>query len=256
MTIRERPGTDEDVFGRAAANCAGAYRTWAERLGKRTRVWDDVSVADLELPVALSANNATLLRSPADDRDLLARLADFFSGRPGGGYTIWSLWPIPELDARGVDGRAIPCMIREPGGESRPPPADLEVVEVDDDESVRQAESLIVEVFGAGAGAGNVLTVGCLDDRLRVWVGRVDGRPVSTSMAYVGDGFVGVYCVATAADARGRGYGEALTWAATRSRPDLPATLQASSMGRPVYERMGFRTVAEFTVWALERRNG
>lgn len=247
--------TSEDVLARAAANCAGAYRTWVGRLGKRTHAWDDVSVADLELPVALSANNATLLRSPVDGTDLLARLAHFFSEGAGGGYTIWSLWPIPELDARGESGRLIPCMVRDRGGDPRPPPAELEIVEVDDDESVRQAESLIVEVFGAGAGAGTVLTLDCLDDRLRAWVGRVDGRPVSTSMAYVGDGYVGVYCVATAADARGRGYGEALTWAATRSRPDLPATLQSSSMGRPIYERMGYRTVAEFTVWALERRN-
>jgi hypothetical protein len=37
------------------------------------------------------------------------------------------------------------------------------------------------------------------------------------------------------------------------SRPELPATLQASSMGRPIYERMGYRTVAEFTVWDFER---
>lgn len=44
-----------------------------------------------------------------------------------------------------------------------------------------------------------------------------------------------------------------MTWPATLCRPDLPATLQASSMGRPIYERMGFRTVAAFTVWERER---
>jgi hypothetical protein len=44
-----------------------------------------------------------------------------------------------------------------------------------------------------------------------------------------------------------------MTWAATMSRPELPATLQASSMGRPIYERMGYRTVAEFTVWDRHR---
>jgi hypothetical protein len=71
---------------------------------------------------------------------------------------------------------------------------------------------------------------------------------------YVGAGFVGIYGVATPPDARGRGYGEAMTWAATLCRPDLPATLQASPMGRPVYDRMGYRTVAEFLVWELDRR--
>jgi len=70
----------------------------------------------------------------------------------------------------------------------------------------------------------------------------------------VSDGFVGVYAVATTPSARGRGYGEALTWAAVASEPNLPATLQASEMGRPIYERMGFRTMASFTVWTKPQR--
>jgi GNAT superfamily N-acetyltransferase len=97
------------------------------------------------------------------------------------------------------------------------------------------------------------LTAACLDERFRVWVGRIEDRAVTTATAYIADGFVGVYAVATAPDARGHGYGEAMTWAATMSRPELPATLQASSMGRPIYERMGYRTVAEFTVWDRHR---
>jgi GNAT superfamily N-acetyltransferase len=64
----------------------------------------------------------------------------------------------------------------------------------------------------------------------------------------------GIYAMATAPAARGRGYGEAITWAATLCRSDLPATLQASDMGLPVYTRMGYRTVAEFTVWDRDRQ--
>jgi len=60
--------------------------------------------------------------------------------------------------------------------------------------------------------------------------------------------------VATLPEARGRGYGEAVSWAATLCRPELPATLQASSMGRPVYERMGYRSVADFTLWVRSHR--
>jgi hypothetical protein len=76
---------------------------------------------------------------------------------------------------------------------------------------------------------------------------------VTTAAAFIGDGFVGIYAVATTRDARGHGYGEAMTWAATLCRPELPATLQASPMGWPIYERIGYRTIAEFTVWELER---
>ena len=83
------------------ANCAGAYRTWAERLGKRSRTWDGLSCADLELPVALPPNNATVLREPmpGEADGLLDRAREFFAERPGGPYELWSLWPIPELSA-------------------------------------------------------------------------------------------------------------------------------------------------------------
>lgn len=245
--------TDPDVLSRAVANCAGAYRTWADRLGKRSRVWEDLSCADLELPVALPPNNATVLRQPAQGEagGLLERAKEFFDGQPGGPYELWSLWPIPELSE--VQAWPVPCMIREPGGEGRPQPTELEIVEVDDARSIREAEALIDEVFEAHSEPGSLLTPACLDERFRVWVGRVEDRAVTTATAYIADGFVGVYAVATAPDARGHGYGEAMTWAATMSRPELPATLQASSMGRPIYERMGYRTVAEFTVWDRER---
>jgi hypothetical protein len=90
---------DEETLLRATVNCAGAYRTWVERLGKRTRLWDDLSCTDLELQVPLPPNGATLLRDPRPDRgdDLLERITAFFAERPGGRYEIWSLWPIPSL---------------------------------------------------------------------------------------------------------------------------------------------------------------
>ena len=245
--------TDPDVLSRAVANCAGAYRMWAERLGKRSRVWDDLSCADLELPVVLPPNNATVLRQPAPGEadDLLERAKEFFAGRPGGPFELWSMWPIPELS--GVEAWPVPCMIREPGGDGRPLPSELDIVEVDDATSIREAEALIDEVFEARSEPGSLLALACLDERFRVWVGRVEGRAVTTATACIAEGFVGVYAVATAPDARGHGYGEAMTWVATSCRPELPATLQASSMGRPIYERMGYRTIAEFTVWDRER---
>ena len=110
----------------------------------------------------------------------------------------------------------------------------LEIVEVDDEATVREAEALIDQVIQAGGEVGELLTPECLDDRFRVCVGRVDGRAVTAATTNVGDGFVGLFAVATTG-MRGHAYGEAATWAATLCGPKLPATLQASAMGRPIY---------------------
>jgi GNAT superfamily N-acetyltransferase len=243
------------MLDRAVANCAGVYRVWAERMGKRSRLWDDLSCADLELPVALPPNIAVVLREPSrDEADTLPqRAAGFFGERTGGPYGVWSLWPLEGLPPDPLDLWRIPIMVRDSGGDAPVAPAGLEIVEATDAPTVREAAALIDESFEAHSKPEAVLTLDCLDDDFRVWVGRVDGRAVTTAAAYISDGYVGLYAVATTPDARGRGCGEAVTWAATLCRPELSATLQASPMGRPIYERMGYRTIAEFTVWDLER---
>lgn len=53
--------------------------------------------------------------------------------------------------------------------------------------------------------------------------------------------------------ARGRGFGEAITWQATRAAPKLPALLLASDAGCPVYERMGYLPLFRFTLWHRTR---
>jgi GNAT superfamily N-acetyltransferase len=246
---------DEGVLLAAVANCAGAYETWVGRLGRRRQRWEDVTCVDLGLSVPLPVNGATVLREPdpGEVEGLLDRVAGFFAAGSGGPYEIWSVWPLPSLDRAGVPSEAVPCMVRDAGGTAPEAPGELEIAEAVDEVTVRQAEALIAEVFGAEDVPGSMLTLACLDERFRVWIGRVEGRPVTTAAAFIGDGFVGIYAVATTRDARGHGYGEAMTWAATLCRPELPATLQASPMGWPIYERIGYRTIAEFTVWELER---
>jgi GNAT superfamily N-acetyltransferase len=76
------------------------------------------------------------------------------------------------------------------------------------------------------------------------WVGTVDGTPVTTTRLHTGAGVAGIYAVVTAPDARRRGYGEAITRHVLHVARDAGlriATLQASSEGRGIYERIGFR---------------
>ena len=72
---------------------------------------------------------------------------------------------------------------------------------------------------------------------------------MSTGLGIRSGRTIGVYNIATIESARGRGYGAAITRQVVAdgiaAGCDV-AILQASDMGYPVYERMGFRTVVEY----------
>jgi ribosomal protein S18 acetylase RimI-like enzyme len=105
-------------------------------------------------------------------------------------------------------------------------------------------------------------------DRFVAYVGYVDGVPVATTAIVSSGGpdcagpgpaplagdIIGVYNVATVPDYRRRGYGEAVMRhalaEAERERPARPVVLQSTKDGLHLYERMGFRTVARFSVYA------
>ena len=77
----------------------------------------------------------------------------------------------------------------------------------------------------------------------------MDGEPVAASGVYVTGATAGVYNVATVEEARGRGVGAAVTWAAAQAGRRAGATrsvLQASEMGEPVYRRMGYETPVRY----------
>jgi GNAT superfamily N-acetyltransferase len=88
----------------------------------------------------------------------------------------------------------------------------------------------------------------------RFFVGYVHGAPVACATLTVTEGVAGIASVGTLRSARGRGLGTAMTWAAVDAGRELGADvayLAASPMGYPVYERMGFRRVAEYPSWQV-----
>jgi GNAT superfamily N-acetyltransferase len=85
-----------------------------------------------------------------------------------------------------------------------------------------------------------------------VYVGYTDGEPVSSGLGVRTGRTIGVYNIATIPSARGRGYGAAMTMRVVDDGAAAGcdvAILQASDMGRPIYERLGFRTVVEYMAW-------
>jgi predicted acetyltransferase len=81
------------------------------------------------------------------------------------------------------------------------------------------------------------------------YVGYLDGLPVTSGLGWRTHRTIGVYNIATISAARRRGFGQAMTarvLANGKAAGCDVAALQASSMGRPIYQRMGFRTAVQY----------
>lgn len=186
--------------------------------------------------------------------DAAAALADrvaAFADRP---TMMWCAWPTPDLSVHGFTRMGHPPgMVRPAGGAAPAHPDGLRVVEAGDDATMKDYDQVCTLGFPVNDQAGNPL-FGIITPELRggpwrFFVGYADDEPVTVASVFVGSGLAQVEYVATMPDHRGRGYGAAVTWAATVAEPDLPAVLIASDLGRPVYERMGYLPYTRFTLW-------
>jgi len=94
-------------------------------------------------------------------------------------------------------------------------------------------------------------------DGARPWVACVDGRPASALVTFVRESDCYVTFVATPPQFRGRGLAGELLRSALRAARDEHAatstTLEASALGAPVYERLGYMTLGELGMWERRR---
>jgi len=92
-------------------------------------------------------------------------------------------------------------------------------------------------------------------DRFSHYLGLLNGEPVATSTGYKGDRVISIQNITTLPQARRQGVGTAVTLAPILEARDLGyniASLQASKMGYPMYEKMGFREYMRFTAYIRE----
>jgi len=190
--------------------------------------------------------------------DLLSEIEDFYAARPGGPYLLWCGFPTPRLFDRGwqLMGHP-PLMFRPAAGDPPPAPAGLEIVPVATPEQLEVFGTTLVEAFPVPELAG--LPYAGLGPALldvpgwRMWVGTIDGHAVATSAVHLFRGINGVEWISTRPEARGRGVGAAITWAATLADPAHPAMLISSDLGQSVYEKMGYLRLTRFTLWFRTR---
>ena len=93
----------------------------------------------------------------------------------------------------------------------------------------------------------------------RHYVGWLDAQPVATATLLLAAGVAGVYFVLTVPEVRRQGIGTAITLTALREARELGyriGVLGASSMGVPLYQRLGFEEYCRIAVyeWPHEAR--
>ncbi len=184
--------------------------------------------------------------------DVLGEAADLVPASSP--YLLLSPFPTPDLSRHGLARVGHPpLMLRPPGPGPQAGRPGEDVREVSDPDDLAAAERVLVTGYPMPEMEplvpGDVLPAALLTSGTRVWTAHVDGAPVAVAVAHATAHATLVAYVATLATARGSGAGSAVTWAATLSRPDLPALLVASDDGRPVYERLGYLAIERWTAW-------
>ena len=133
-------------------------------------------------------------------------------------------------------------------------PPELEIRRVTDAAGVDAHRQVVTAGFGSDPAVALGTACPALLEWLEcvVYVGYVDGDPVISGLGWRTGRTIGVYSIATIKSARRRGYGAAMTARVVADGTVVGcdvAALQASEMGRPIYERLGFRTVISYAAY-------
>ena len=130
----------------------------------------------------------------------------------------------------------------------------FEIRRVTDPRGIEDHRAVVTEGFGvARSVAVGTTDLGLLDVRdAMIYVGYAGGLPVTSGLGWRSGRTIGVYAISTVPAARHRGYGEAMTARVVAdgiaAGCDV-AALQASELGRPIYERLGFRVDVRYRAY-------
>ena len=164
--------------------------------------------------------------------------------------TVTSLGLVPLDDGPWIPGMAMFPITDDDGAERGPDPA-LDIR--------RMVDQVGIDDHLAAAAGGFEMSLESIrpiitprlvaSPDVALYVGYLDGAPVVSGLGIRTGRTIGVYNIATVPDARRRGFGKAMTARVVADGAAAGcdvAVLQASDMGKPIYERMGFRTVVEY----------
>lgn len=241
----------------------GGLRQWLRLVGRASpgaRVLDRDGVTAAVVPAARerSVVNSVLY----DDAARLAEAYDEVEAAYAEIGAAWTVW-VPSTDegaraalhrAGHVLDAAPPVMAVDLREIERPPAGALEDWTADGD--VRQVGPLNDRSYAFGTDSFTRAFAGMPPDELTTYLARIDGRAVGCLMIVDHDGNADVEMVAVVPEARGHGIAgkllaHALADAAERGLET--STLLSTRLGRPVYERLGYREFGTLHMWERRR---
>jgi GNAT superfamily N-acetyltransferase len=247
---------DQELFDRQYASLKEFCRLLGQASpGARVVEVEDVIAAVVPATPDRAIPNSVAYGSTAGLERALPEIAAAYEDA---GVRAWTVW-VPHSDTAAATaleqaGHVLDAdpaaMAMELAHFDAPPPADLDLDPEPAVETVARLNDLAY-TFG-GADFEHSLKHA---PSLHCYVARAGGRPVSCATGHDHDGDFSVTFVATLPEARGQGLAARLLTLAlhdARARGCTTTSLQATKMGQPVYERLGYRDLGPLQMW--ERR--
>jgi GNAT superfamily N-acetyltransferase len=241
---------------------ASMVRTWGliarNSEGGRAIERDGVFAAVVPATPKRSVSNSVLY---SDAGALAAALGELAAAYDEAGVEAWTVW-VPEGDdaaaaALAGAGHVLDATPRAMAAElatiGQPGETGIDIDARCDLAAVGRVNDA---AYGYGDdGFGPVIST-LPPDEVHAYGARADGDTVAVMIAVDSAENTEIAWVATLPEARGRGLATALMRRAlwdSRERGNRTATLQATKLGAPVYERVGFRDVGELQMWERRR---
>ena len=263
--IHEGARTDDETAALAHASYVEFARETARWSGPQGELLERDGVllyaAVSDFPVSM---NGVIRLDPATPAAEVIDRAEAWFGERGRGYSLSTHDHgegepdlVTEAAARDLltimDSPAMVCDARLSDG-AAPAGVELRLARTPDDIAAFVAiNNAAYQTLGMPAGViAHAVTAPerVLAPHVRTVIAWEAGEPLACAQIVLSHGIAGVYYVGTVEAARGRGLAELVTRTVTNLAFDLGAalvTLQASSMGDPIYRRMGYREVYRYT---------
>ncbi|MCK7555493.1 GNAT family N-acetyltransferase [Chitinophaga sedimenti] len=186
---------------------------------------------------------------------LLDEMMESYRRQPADGIGCWSLLPAPEhlgarLLARGFQPGWQPCWMSMALDKALPGFSFPEGLSIEADNTT-DIEPLTDLPYSGGSTKITPALIKAYPQKAQRFLARMHGEIVGQSALFFSD-VAGIYNVGVLQAFRGRGLGKALTAAAcqyAREQGYTLATLNASDMGQPIYEQMGFKKLGNGMTW-------